>query len=116
VPSFFPPYVLGMLTGVASGAAMLPYTVIKEANPPNVGGSATGVAGFINLGMTALLGPVFAGMLMPEGGAAGPISVETFQATFTPMLYGVGLAIVLGFLLKETGPAARKAASAGNPS
>jgi len=28
----FPPYVLGILMGLASGAAMLPYTVIKEAN------------------------------------------------------------------------------------
>ena len=31
----FPPYVLGLVAGIASGAAMLPYTVIKEANPPN---------------------------------------------------------------------------------
>ena len=30
----FPPYVIGLVAGVASGAAMLPYTVIKEANPP----------------------------------------------------------------------------------
>ena len=29
-----PPYVLGLVAGIASGAAMLPYTVIKEANPP----------------------------------------------------------------------------------
>src|SRR5262245_50404503 len=28
----FPPYVVGLVAGVASGAAMLPYTVIKEAN------------------------------------------------------------------------------------
>jgi len=116
IPEFFPPYVLGTLTGLVSGAAMLPYTVIKEANPPNVGGSATGVAGFLNLGMTALLGPVFAGMLMPEGSAAGPISAAAYQATFTPMLYGVGAAIVLAVLLKETGPAARKAAAAVKPS
>lgn len=112
IPSFFPPYVLGTLTGLVSGAAMLPYTVIKEANPPNVGGAATGVAGFLNLGMTALLGPVFARMLVPESGAAGPISAAAYQSTFVPMLYGVGLAIVLAFLLKETGPAVRAAAPA----
>ena len=29
-----PPYVIGLVAGIASGAAMLPYTVIKEANPP----------------------------------------------------------------------------------
>ena len=39
----FPPYVLGLATGIASGAAMLPYSVIKVANPPEVSGTATGV-------------------------------------------------------------------------
>ncbi len=111
VPSIFPPYALGTLTGIVSGAAMLPYTVIKEANPPEVGGSATGVVGFINLGMTAILGPVFAGMLVPEGQAGGPIPAAAYQAAFTPMIYGVGLAIFLAVLLKETGPAVRKAAA-----
>ncbi len=34
---------LGMfLFGVASGAAMIPYSIIKEVNPDNVKGSATG--------------------------------------------------------------------------
>jgi hypothetical protein len=31
-----PLYVLGLLLGIGSGAAMLPYTVIKEVNPENV--------------------------------------------------------------------------------
>jgi MFS family permease len=39
----FPPYLLGLITGLASGAAMLPYTVIKEANPPEMSGTSTGV-------------------------------------------------------------------------
>src|SRR6185436_1115518 len=58
-----PPYLLGLVTGVASGAAMLPYTVIKEANPPAVSGTATGVVNFLNFTFSALLGPVFAGLL-----------------------------------------------------
>ncbi len=37
----FPPYTIGLIAGVASGAAMLPYTVIKEANPSRFGGTAT---------------------------------------------------------------------------
>jgi sugar phosphate permease len=111
VPQIVPPYALGTLAGIVSGAAMLPYTVIKEANPPEVGGSATGVAGFLNLGMTALLGPVFAGMLVPEGDVDGPIPAAAYQAAFTPMIYGVALAMVLGVLLKETGPAVHRAAS-----
>jgi sugar phosphate permease len=116
VPEFLPPYVLGTLTGIVSGAAMLPYTVIKEANPPDVGGSATGVAGFLNLGMTAVLGPIFAGRLVPDASASGPIAAEAYQATFMPMLWGVGLVIVLALLLQETGPAVRRAAPAVNPS
>ena len=36
-PGVFPPYAIGLLAGVASGAAMLPYTVVKEANPPHLG-------------------------------------------------------------------------------
>jgi len=45
----FPRYVLGIVMGVASGAALLPYTVIKEANPPEFSGTATGVVNFLNL-------------------------------------------------------------------
>jgi hypothetical protein len=32
--ALFSPYVVGLVAGTASGAAMLPYTVIKEASPP----------------------------------------------------------------------------------
>ncbi len=52
----FPPYMIGLVAGLASGAAMLPYTVIKEANPPQFGGTATGVVNFLNFTFSALLG------------------------------------------------------------
>jgi MFS family permease len=106
----FPPYVLGLATGVASGAAMLPYTVIKEANPAGMSGTATGVVNFLNFTFSALLGPVFAGALRSAAGGADQMLLEHYQAAFTPLLYGVALAIVLTLLLKETGPAARAAA------
>jgi hypothetical protein len=35
------------------------------------------------------------------------MALEHYQTAFEPLLYGVGLAIVLTFFLKETGPAAR---------
>src|SRR5436190_2605758 len=54
---------VGILMGIASGAAMIPYSVIKEANPPELGGSATGVINFINFTFSALLGPVFGSRL-----------------------------------------------------
>ena len=106
----FPPYVLGLVAGIASGAAMLPYTVIKEANPPKMSGTATGVVNFLNFTFSALLGPVFARLLMRVSGGASEMSIEHYQTAFQPLLYGVGLAIVLTLLLKETGPAARRPA------
>jgi hypothetical protein len=46
---FLPPHVLSLLAGTASGAAMLPYTVIREANPPGIGRTAPGVVNFPKL-------------------------------------------------------------------
>ena len=107
-----PPYVLGLVTGIASGAAMLPYTVIKEANPPNVSGTATGVINFLNFTFSALLGPVFGRILVSVSGGGSNMTLDHYQMTFTPLMYGVGIAIVLTFLLRETGPAARPRAAA----
>ena len=104
-----PPYVLGLLMGVASGAAMIPYTVIKEANPARVSGTSTGVVNFINFTFSALLGPVFAGRLMRSTADGGPADLSSYQSAFGLLLWGVGLAILLTFLLRETGPAVRLA-------
>jgi len=63
-PAILRGHTVGILMGIASGAAMIPYTVIKEANPPEFGGSATGVINFINFTFSAVLGPVFGSRLM----------------------------------------------------
>jgi MFS family permease len=102
----FPPFTLALLAGIASGAAMIPYTVIKEANRPEHSGTATGVVNFLNFSMTALLGPIFARSLIAAS-AGGERGIEHYQSTFTPLLYGVALAIVLTLILRETGPKAR---------
>ena len=104
----FPPYVIGLIAGIASGAAMLPYTVIKEANPPEVGGTATGVVNFINFTFSALLGPVFGWLLQHLSGGASELELGHYQSAFFPLLIGVVIAILLTLVLKETGPAARK--------
>jgi len=110
VPDILPPYVVGIVAGMASGAAMLPYTVIKEANPPKFSGTATGVVNFLNFTFSALLGPVFGWILVGVSGGAARMNLAHYQTAFEPLLYGVGLAIVLTFFLKETGPAVRRLA------
>jgi MFS family permease len=103
----FPPYVIGLIAGVASGAAMLPYTVIKEANPPEVSGTATGVVNFLNFTFSALLTPVFGWILLNVGAGLAQLRLEHYQTAFAPLLVGVALAILLTLFLKETGPAIR---------
>jgi len=106
--NIFPPYALGLLSGIASGAAMLPYTVIKEANPPRFGGTATGAMHFINFSLTAFLGPVFGDRLMAAAAGGTAVQLEHYQRAFAPMLLGVILAAALTFLLRETGPRAAR--------
>jgi len=105
----FPPYSLGLLAGIASGAAMIPYTVIKEANRPEHSGTATGVINFLNFSLTALLGPVFAARLTAASEGAER-ELAHYQSSFLPLLFGVLLAIVLTLLLRETGAKARRPA------
>jgi MFS family permease len=103
-----PPYVLGLVAGVASGAAMLPYTVIKEVNPPELSGTSTGVVNFLNFTFSALLGPVFGWILYMVAGGATGMTLEHYQTAFEPLLCGVAIAIVLIPFLKETGPGLRQ--------
>jgi MFS family permease len=108
----FPRYSLGLLAGVASGAAMLPYTIIKEANPPQFAGTATGVINFLNFTFSALLGPVFGWILHRLAGGAVQMESTHYQIGFAPLILGVGIAIVLTLLLKETGPAVQTSRTA----
>ncbi len=109
-----PPYVLGLVAGIASGAAMITYTVIKEANPPQFGGTATGVVNFLNFTFSALLTPVFGWILLRVSGGATRMDLGDYQKAFMPLLIGVAIATVLAFLLKETGTAVRSASSEVN--
>ena len=105
-PGVFPPFVVGLVAGIASGAAMLTYTVAKEANPPHLSGTSAGAISFLNLTFSAIVGPLFA-WIMNNFGAARPTALESYQTTFEPLLYGVAVAIVLTLALNETGSEAR---------
>jgi MFS family permease len=105
-PRILPPYIVGLVAGVASGSAMIPYTIIKEANPPESNGTSTGLINFLCFTSSALVGPVFGWIMQAVSAGKTPV-LEHYQATFQSLLYGVGLAIALTFVLKETGPVAR---------
>jgi MFS family permease len=97
-PGLFPPFTLALIAGIASGAAMIPYTVIKEANRPEHGGTATGVINFVNFSFSALLGPVFAGLLARTSGG-GVRALAPFPIRFQPLIGGVLRAVVHALLL-----------------
>jgi MFS family permease len=110
----FPPFTLALVAGIASGAAMIPYTVIKEVNRPEHSGTATGVINFLNFSLTAVFGPIFATRLMKISEGAEVRELADYQATFMPMLIGVAIAIGLTLLLRETGSKARAPDAGGS--
>lgn len=60
LPASLPSWLTLAVFGIASGVAMIPYSIIKEANPDEVKGSATGGINFLVFGVTSILGPIFA--------------------------------------------------------
>ena len=98
-------YVIALAIGLASGAAMIPFSVVKEVNPDEVKGSAAGAMNFLCFMVTGLLAPVFERLLRPANGHVE--SLHEFQHGLSPLIYGVVAAIVLACFLRETGMAAR---------
>lgn len=109
LPNVMPPYLLGLLLGIGSGAAMIPYTVIKEVNPDEVKGSATGAINFLVFTLSALLAPAY-GWLLNGLAGGGKLTLSVFQDASTVGVVGVVLAIVLAFFIRETGRKGRPAA------
>ena len=97
---------LGMfIFGVASGAAMIPYSIIKEVNPDNVKGSATGGINFLVFAITAFMGPVYAHRIGRGTGNTPNLAVH-FQRGAMFWIACCAAAIVVSFFLRETGRAA----------
>nr|WP_294787361.1 MFS transporter [uncultured Flavobacterium sp.] len=90
------------LLGVGSGAAMIPYSIIKEANPDNVKGSATGAINFITFGVTTLLSPLFSRLFGQTLNHTLDKTVH-FQQAGLFWIVGIAIAVLISFLLKETG-------------
>jgi MFS family permease len=99
-----PPHVAMFVFGIASGAAMIPYSVIKEVNPDNVKGSATGGINFLVFGITAFLGPVYAKHIGKGIGNSMNLHLHFQKGAFF-WVACCALAIVVSFFLRETGSA-----------
>ena len=105
-PNTLPPYLLGFLLGFGSGAAMIPYTSIKEVNPDEVKGSATGAINFLVFVLSGLVAPAYGWLLMKLSGG-GPMTLEVFATGGATGIAAIVVGIVLAFFIKETGAAVR---------
>jgi MFS family permease len=103
LPALLPAAVTLFIFGVASGAAMIPYSIIKEVNPDNVKGSATGAINFLTFGVTALIGPVFATHFGRTLGAINSDPVTHFRHAGLFWICIIAAALVVSFALTETG-------------
>lgn len=106
LPGVAPPYLLGLLIGIGSGAAMIPYSMIKEVNPDEVKGSATGAINFLVFTLSALLAPAY-GWLLNSLSGGGKLSLAVFQNASSVGLIGIVIAIILACFIRETGSAVR---------
>ncbi len=105
-PGVVPPYVLGLLLGIGSGAAMIPYLIIREEYPDEVKGSATSAINFLVFTLSALLAPAY-GWLLNDLAGGGKLTLTVFQNASSFCIAGIVLAIVLAGFLRETASASR---------
>lgn len=102
LPELLPAKISMFILGVGSGAAMIPYSVIKETNPDYVKGSSTGAINFITFGVTTLVSPIFSNIFGENLGNVGSGDLH-FQNSILFWIGGIVLAILISFMLKETG-------------
>jgi MFS family permease len=96
-----PRFSVALVLGIASGAAMIPFSMMKEVNPSQVKGTAAGVMNFLVFVTTGIMSPFISRLMLPS--QATPLTLSEFQSAFLPLVGGVVLAIVLSFFLRETG-------------
>jgi MFS family permease len=102
LPQLFSPTYGMLIFGIASGSAMVPYTIIKEANPDEVKGCATGTLNFINFGISAVVGQIF-GAVFGRALQSNDDPVGYFRHAGLFWMFAISIAILLSFFLRETG-------------
>ena len=93
-PGTFPPYVLAFLLGFGSGAAMIPYSIIKEVNPDEAKGSATGAMNFLVFVISALAAPAIGWWLQKLAGG-GALTLEVFSKAGSVYVAAIAIAAIL---------------------
>lgn len=106
LPQLVSSYASTLLLGIASGAAMIPYSIIKESNPDHVKGTATGIINFFTFGVTSLLGPLFAHLFGSTLYNNADNEIH-FRSAGLFWIVCIGIAIVTGLIIKETGTKAK---------
>ncbi|WP_028122822.1 MFS transporter [Epilithonimonas tenax] len=102
LPSLISENISLLLMGIGSGAAMIPYSIIKEVNPDQVKGSAAGAINFLTFGVTTLLAPLFSKLFGSK--LAGSLDTHSLlQHSLLFFVIGIICAIVITIFLKETG-------------
>ena len=96
-----PRYLVPLALGIGSGAAMIPFTMIKEANPSQVKGTAAGVMNFLVFVVTGIMSPFISRLMVPS--LNNPLTLHDFQMALLPLICGMVIAIVLSFIIRETG-------------
>jgi hypothetical protein len=79
---------------------MIPHSIIKEVNPDEVKGSATGANDFLVFTLGPLLTPAY-GWLLTSLAGGGKLTLSIFQNASSSGIAG----IVLAVFLRETGSA-----------
>ena len=97
-----PAWVTLLTFGIGSGAAMIPYSIIKEVNPDRVKGSATGAMNCLTFSVTAVLGPIFARYFGKSLGTTLDHAMHLHNAHLF-WISIIGLALILTLFIKETG-------------
>lgn len=99
-PRFADSLALSLFFGIVSGAAMIPYTMIKEANPAHVAGTATGIMNLLVFATSAVVAPlasaVFAHAIPVEG-----LPAQAFQGIALLLMGCIVGAIILACFLED---------------
>jgi MFS family permease len=106
LPGIVPVLMTMFIFGIASGAAMIPYTMIKEANPDEVKGSATGGINFITFGVTSCLAPIFATYFGKTLFDAAD-KEQHFRSAGLFLLLVIAAAFIFSIIVRETGRKAK---------